>query len=109
MTKLTIKDSGFSDLSGLHLLRFLLALSILIAHFPHFFFPYADAQLDRRVLPFQPYLDLIYSYGGFAVEIFWMISGVIFYVFYMREISDRRISFPVFLGYRLSKLNHFIF
>jgi peptidoglycan/LPS O-acetylase OafA/YrhL len=88
MTKFTMKDSGVSDLSGLHLLRFLLALSILVVHFPHFFFPFAGAQPDRSALPFQPYLDPIYAYGGFAVQIFWMISGVIFYVFYMREIRN---------------------
>jgi hypothetical protein len=33
-----------------------------------------------------------------------MILGVIFYVFYMREICDQRISSPVFLGYRSNKL-----
>jgi hypothetical protein len=69
MTKFTMKDSGVSDLSGLYLLRFLLALSILIVHFPHFFFPYAGAQLDRSVMPFQPYLDPIYAYGGFPGDI----------------------------------------
>ena len=103
-TEITIRSAKNYDLCGLHLLRFLLALSILIVHFPHFFSPYGAAQPDRSALPFSPFLDPIYAYGGFAVEIFWMISGIIFYVFYMREVRDLRISFPVFLGFRLSKL-----
>ena len=92
------------DLCGLHLLRFLLALSILIVHFPHFFFPYGAEQPDPNTLPFFLFLNPIYAYGGFAVSIFWMISGIIFYVFYMGEIRDLRISFPTFLGLRLTKL-----
>lgn len=92
------------DLCGLHLLRFLLALSILIVHFPHFFFPYGAEQPDLNTLPFYLVLNPIYAYGGFAVSIFWMISGIIFYVFYMPQVRDLHISFPTFFKLRLTKL-----
>jgi peptidoglycan/LPS O-acetylase OafA/YrhL len=110
MKEIYVKGFLVRELSGLHFLRFLLAISILIVHFPHFFFPFAGTLSDRSTFPFYPYIDLIYAYGGFAVEIFWMVSGFIFYIFYLDKIRDRDISFIMFLGLRLSKLYplHFI-
>jgi peptidoglycan/LPS O-acetylase OafA/YrhL len=72
-----------SSLAMLHLLRFFLALAILIVHFPHFFYLY-DEQMKPEIheLVYSSILSPIYRYGGSAVHIFWMLSGVIFYIFY---------------------------
>jgi len=93
------------DLIGLDLLRFLLSVSILIVHFPFFSTPFINmGAVDKTVLPFAGFLKLIYQYGGLAVETFWMISGVIFFYFYLNVIQDKKISFLHFMGLRFSRL-----
>jgi len=93
------------DLIGLDLLRFLLSVSILIVHFPFFSTPFINmGAVDKTVLPFAGFLKLIYQYGGLAVETFWMISGVIFFYFYLTVIQDKKISFIHFMGLRISRL-----
>lgn len=92
-------------LVGLDFLRFLLSVSILIVHFPHFISPFVNSKENGVIiLPFQNSLHLLYDYGGFAVEIFWMVSGIIFYHFYRDAISRRQISLQKFVLLRLSRL-----
>ncbi len=105
------KKQESAYLIGLDVLRFLLAISILIVHFPHFLLPFGTGNhTAATALPFQFLLSLIYKYGGFAVEIFWMVSGIIFYHFYLQAISDKKISIARFLFLRFSRLYplHFI-
>lgn len=99
------------NLIGLDFLRFILSITILIYHFPHFSFPFMDLEsLDFRILPFSSFLSLSYKYGDFAVQIFWMISGVIFFHFYSSSINDGKTTFYKFLYYRFSRLYplHFV-
>lgn len=94
-----------NDLNGLDLLRFLLSITILIYHFPHFIFPFSDLQtLNKGTLPLSASLLFIYEYGDIAVRVFWMISGVIFFHFYMEKIATRSVSFKKFAFNRLSRL-----
>ncbi len=98
-------------LPGLDVLRFLLAVSILIVHFPHFLDPFSKLGIAQSAeLPLNSFFWIIYSYGGFAVEIFWMVSGIIFYHFYMELIRDKLISFKQFIFLRFTRLYplHFI-
>lgn len=113
-----MEKSDKSLLTGLDVLRFLLAVVILIYHFPHFdniHFSNVDVQIDRSFsdeddpvlmmnLPFKSALSLIYKYGDFAVRVFWMISGIIFYTIYLEAIHEKKISFFTFLFLRFSKL-----
>lgn len=113
-----MEKSDKSLLTGLDVLRFLLAVVILIYHFPHFdniHFSNVDVQIDRSFsdeddlvlmmnLPFKSALSLIYKYGDFAVRVFWMISGIIFYTIYLEAIRAKEISFFTFLFLRFSKL-----
>ena len=93
------------NLIGLDLLRFLLSVTILIVHFPHFYYPFINLEtLNRSTLPFASWLGLIYHFGGFAVEIFWMISGICFFHFYSTLIKEKKILFYQFLGLRFSRL-----
>lgn len=94
-----------NSLVGIDILRFLLSISILIVHFPHFSFPFIKLENFSKVnYPFYKYLSLIYEHGSFAVEIFWMISGIIFYQVYYKVIVDKDISFLTFLKYRFTRL-----
>ena len=90
-----------SQLVGIDGLRFFLSVSILIVHFPHFLEGYT---YDKSELPFYHLLSPFYKYGGFAVQIFWLISGVIFMTVYHELIESKRISFTKFIFLRLTRL-----
>lgn len=91
------------NLIGLDIFRFLLSISILIVHFPHFIYPFQSINsFDLSQLPFYTYLSKIYINGGFAVQLFWMLSGVIFSHFYFYKIEN--LSFKNYLILRLSRL-----
>jgi peptidoglycan/LPS O-acetylase OafA/YrhL len=62
------------------------------------------AAVDKSGLPFAGILKLTYQFGGLAVETFWMISGVIFFHFYLNVIQERKMSFKHFMGLRFSRL-----
>lgn len=92
-------------LPGLDLLRFLLSVVILIVHFPFFSSPFVNlAHYDMAIHPFFDSLHLVYKFGGLAVEAFWMISGIIFFYFYLDVIQGKKISLLYFTGLRFSRL-----
>ncbi len=98
-------------LAGLDVLRCLLALSILLFHYYHFSTPFmGKGYADKQSLPFSNVFMLLYEYGGFAVEIFWMISGMIFYHFYQQTISEGKMKLQQFIFLRFSRLYpvHFV-
>lgn len=96
------------ELAGIEVLRFLCAFAILIWHYPHFFFlgPVDDAQLlaIRPTLPLHWLLRDLYAQGWTAVQVFWCISGFIFYWRYAQQIFDRRIEIGEFATRRFSRL-----
>jgi peptidoglycan/LPS O-acetylase OafA/YrhL len=95
----------FSDenLIGLDLFRFILSLIILIVHFPQFTQSFQSIEnFDKSQLPFFYFLSKIYINGGFAVQLFWMLSGVIFSHFYYNKIEN--LSFKIFFYLRITRL-----
>jgi peptidoglycan/LPS O-acetylase OafA/YrhL len=84
-------------------LRALAAIAVLFYHYMHF----AMTGVDRgryvgylAYQPFRPWLALLYDYGFYAVEIFWMISGFVFAaVYFARDASTRE-----FAANRLARL-----
>jgi peptidoglycan/LPS O-acetylase OafA/YrhL len=44
------------------------------------------------MLPFYDYLSLAYNHGGKAVELFFCISGFVFFMYYFKKIKMRSIS-----------------
>lgn len=104
-SKSMLRGFDSRSLIGLDLLRFILSFSILIAHFPHFYYPFIDVhKIDESSFPFAEFFGIIYQYGGFAVEVFWMISGIIFFFFYSVRIKQGLISFHSFFLLRISRL-----
>ncbi len=107
-------------LTGLDLLRFMMAVSILIFHFPHFDNIHFNTPrlegLDKNTfdgisdpvlmmdLPLKNIFSIIYVHGDFAVRIFWMISGAIFFIFYLDVVQNQKLSFYKFLFLRFSRL-----
>jgi peptidoglycan/LPS O-acetylase OafA/YrhL len=96
------------ELVGIEVLRFLCAFMILVWHYQHFFYvgeyDAARALVIRSILPFHGPLRFAYAQGFWAVEIFWAISGFIFYWRYARPILDRRVGLLEFTTRRFSRL-----
>ena len=94
-----------NKLLGLELIRFISAFGVLIWHYQHFSFV-ADRpeNFHREQQPFYLFLDLFYNFGGSGVQIFWCISGFIFFWKYREEISSHSINFRSFYINRLSRL-----
>ncbi|MGQ0443926.1 MAG: acyltransferase family protein [Beijerinckiaceae bacterium] len=99
---------------GLQLLRFLCASIVIFSHYHHFFvlsiYPSFPDNYHREAQPFYNYAVFIYDNGGFAVKVFWQLSGFIFYYKYSEAIFSNTISVYKFLVLRLSRLYplHFI-
>ena len=91
--------------SGIELLRFCAAISVLIYHFQVFFFPHNNItsinfNLDEYPLSF--FLYYFYKYGFVGVNIFFVISGYIFSVRYL--MNSYTISLKEYSLNRLSRL-----
>lgn len=83
------------------ILRGCAALAILVWHYKHFYCARAESWCtfapsfllkDETTLPFYTTFELLYLYGGKAVELFWVISGFVFAAIYAaapRQASGR--------------------
>jgi len=94
-------------LSGIEICRAVAAFAVVIWHFQHFFQTGLWSETEaasRHAYPFYGLLFPFYGSGYAAVQIFWTISGVIFYWKYSGEIHQRTISLGTFSIYRISRL-----
>jgi peptidoglycan/LPS O-acetylase OafA/YrhL len=94
-----------NKLLGLELIRFISAFAIIIWHYQHFSFV-ADKpeNFNREQQPYYFILNLFYNYGGAGVQIFWCLSGFIFFWKYKEKISKNLINFKKFFINRFSRL-----
>ena len=96
---------------GVELLRILSSIAVLVFHYHHFKFV-GDAPVDfvRSQQPFYPLLALFYDSGFYGVEVFWCISGFIFFWKYSRPLRDASLGGGAFFVLRLSRLYplHFV-
>ena len=109
-TKATNAEPG-DKLLGIELLRFASAVAVLIFHFQHFaFVGTVQPGFTRPDQPFYPLLKLFYEYGFYGVQVFWCISGFIFFWKYGKQIAGKSIGAHAFFILRLSRLYplHFI-
>jgi peptidoglycan/LPS O-acetylase OafA/YrhL len=97
---------------GVELLRFASALAVLVFHYQHFAFvgTVLPPDFDRAALPFYSWLKPLYAGGYYGVQVFWCISGFIFYWKYASQIVARGISGSRFFVLRFSRLYplHFV-
>ena len=92
-------------LSGIELLRFAAAFTVLIAHYFHFYmhgYEYRDYAFEHQ--PLFQLLEPFYRYGTRAVEVFWCLSGFIFYHQYATVIHLRGMPIMRFFWLRFSRL-----
>jgi peptidoglycan/LPS O-acetylase OafA/YrhL len=82
--------------SALDVLRGLAALTVVVCHYIHF--PVAHNR------PFQTILWPIYVYGIYAVPLFFILSGFIFFTLYAERIADGEVDLRSFFILRFSRL-----
>jgi len=91
---------------GLEILRFSSAFAILVLHYPGLCLsPFPE--LEGRPLVMAPWLeDLLqpFRFGPWAVQVFWILSGYIFYHQYARRVGDGEVSWRTFFVHRFSRL-----
>lgn len=90
---------------SLDALRGLAALSVVFSHWQHFFLHGTEPQpLDKGKLPLHQLFMFFYHHGWRAVDLFFCLSGFIFFWLYSTRISERRISAREFFVLRFSRL-----
>jgi peptidoglycan/LPS O-acetylase OafA/YrhL len=103
--------SADNRIVGIELLRFACALAVLIFHYQHFaFVGTVEPAFDPASQPFYRALRVFYEQGFYGVQIFWCISGFIFFWKYGRSIPQGRVSGYRFFLLRFSRLYplHFV-
>lgn len=95
-----------TKLLGLEVIRFLAAFSVLIWHYQHFYYV-AGETYPRYIASDQPLYSIFapfYEAGYFGVNVFWCISGFIFFWKYRDTIAERQITPFKFFVLRMSRL-----
>jgi peptidoglycan/LPS O-acetylase OafA/YrhL len=89
---------------GLEVIRFLCAMAVLVWHYQHFYKAAGSPEFVRSEQPFYGALSLFYEYGLYGVQIFWAISGFIFFWKYGEAIARGVVSGSRFFWLRFSRL-----
>lgn len=99
-----------SKLLGLELIRFTCAMAVLVWHYHHFALIGDGSAMLRPREPLEILLYPFYHFGLFGVQIFWAISGFIFYWKYADALAERRVEPKRFFWLRFSRLYplHFV-
>lgn len=87
-------------------LRGLAALAVVCFHWQNFFL-LADAEqgnYEGRDQPLWLFLSPIYQHGHLAVDLFFSLSGFVFFCFYAQKISRGEVSGLNFFVLRFSRL-----
>ena len=95
--------AGGDKLLGLELLRFGSALAVLVFHYRHFA-NVSGAAANTSAYPLYALLWPAYDYGLYGVQLFWGISGYIFFWKYGAEIRSRAVAARDFFWLRFSRL-----
>jgi peptidoglycan/LPS O-acetylase OafA/YrhL len=96
---------------SLDFLRGLAAISIIFWHWKHFFFTGTDATpAVHHTVPLYSFFALFYDKGRLAVELFYSLSGFIFFWLYAEKITERKTNGWSFFVFRFSRLYplHFV-
>jgi len=90
---------------SLDVLRGVAALTVVFWHWQHFFFNGAvPGPVDLERLPLYRVLFLAYTRGWFAVDLFFVLSGFVFYWLYSGQVSAGGVSAFRFAVLRFSRL-----
>ena len=96
--------AGPGRLVGLEGLRFLAAFAVLVWHYQHFAHMPGAMVAARDAQPLHALLAPFYDFGQLWVQLFWGISGFIFFWKYGAAIGDGLIGGGKFFWLRFSRL-----
>jgi peptidoglycan/LPS O-acetylase OafA/YrhL len=96
--------SGIERFHSLDVLRGVAALSVVFWHWQHFFYSGATRNYPLERMPFIDVFFLLYAKGWLAVELFFSLSGFIFFWLYSRAIAQGTVSAREFFVLRFSRL-----
>jgi len=91
--------------------RGIAAYCIIIFHYRIFYNPAINTtSFVKNEQPFHNILFSAYEFGWISVQFFFTISGFVFYYLYLKQISNKKISFKEFFILRFSRLYplHFV-
>ena len=89
----------------IELVRFLAALSVLVWHYQHFtFVSFEPVRLVVSEQPFYSVLWPFYERGLLGVQVFWAVSGFIFFWKYKAPLAGRLVDARRFFILRFSRL-----
>lgn len=88
-------------------IRGIASIVVVLYHWQLFYYlndVFVLGGFNKADLPLYPYLSLLYDDGVVVVDLFFLLSGFIFFWLYADRVASRKISFPKFMGYRLTRL-----
>ncbi len=88
-------------------LRGLASLSVVVFHYKHFYFSAPGAlasDFDPSTQPFYSFLKIFYNMGYNAVQLFFVISGFVFFFVYYKSLCDQKLSGFHYFVVRFSRL-----
>ena len=91
----------------LDILRGLASLTVVVWHYQHFYYVAPDKfseEFVRSGQPFYAFLKPLYENGHLAVQLFFVLSGFVFYFVYSDAVRNRSVSAYTFLVHRVSRL-----
>jgi peptidoglycan/LPS O-acetylase OafA/YrhL len=83
------------------------ALVVVLYHWQFFYYAndtWVQDAFERTALPLYPYLSAIYNDGEIVVDLFFLLSGFIFFWLYAERIATRKVDFRKFIVFRLTRL-----
>jgi peptidoglycan/LPS O-acetylase OafA/YrhL len=89
---------------SLDVLRGVAALSVVFWHWQHFFLSPGTRVLSLEGMPLLDVFFLLYAKGWLAVELFFCLSGFIFFWLYAQPVGQRQVSAREFFLLRFSRL-----
>ncbi len=100
------KAFNASRLYSIDALRGVAALAIVLWHWQHFYAVSGTwaAGWNRIDQPFYPFLKPLYDQGWAAVDLFFAVSGFVFYWLYLEPVARREIGTGKFALQRFSRL-----
>lgn len=89
---------------SLDVLRGVAALTVVFFHWRHFFYEGTTGSMEPARQPFFAWLHPLYMKGWLAVDLFFALSGFIFYFFYAGRVAAGEIRPREFFILRFSRL-----
>jgi peptidoglycan/LPS O-acetylase OafA/YrhL len=95
--------SGITRFYSLDILRGLAAVSVVLHHW-NVFYRGIGQQNTIENLPFFGWISVFYTRGNLAVDLFFCLSGFVFYCIYSKNVANGVVSASKFAWLRLSRL-----